>query len=283
MPHRGTLAPNDAPVRAYDGVMTVEIDPGPPPLVRSGPVHVAVTADPRAVADIIANLDGPVHDVAQLVALLHRCAALAVETIGPADHAGVTVSFAGQRFTAAFTDEQTLDVDVHQYALGHGPCLLAASIGEIVRVNVAGARERWPDFTTDAEAIGVRSFLAAPLGADGQWVGALNLYSRDADGFGADDCEEMALLSLLSQRASRAVEEYLTLFHWQNLADQLHTAMDSRAAIEQVKGILMAARRVSAEEAFAVLRAESQNTNTKLRDVAERFLVQHTAPGVAPR
>lgn len=260
--------------------MSVEVDPGQTPLVRSGPVHLAVGAHPRAAADIIANLDEPVHDVAQLVSLLHRCAALAVETIGPADHAGVTVSFADERFTAAFTDEKTLDVDEHQYALGHGPCLLAASTGEVVRVDVTGARERWPDFTSDAEAIGVHSFLAAPLGSDGQWMGALNLYSRGADGFGADGSEEMALLSLLGQRASRAVGEYMTLFHWQNLADQLNTAMSSRAAIEQVKGILMAARHISAEEAFAVLRTESQNTNTKLRDVAEQFLGRHTAPVV---
>ncbi|MEO6879986.1 MAG: GAF and ANTAR domain-containing protein [Mycobacteriaceae bacterium] len=261
--------------------MTLEMEPGPTPLVRTGPVHLAVAAQPGAVADIIANLDEPVHDVAQLLALLHRCATLAVETIGPADHVGVTVSFAGQRFTAAFTDELTLDVDLHQYALGHGPCLLAASTGEVVRVDVAGARARWPEFTADAEAIGVRSFLAAPLGADGQWVGALNLYSSGAEGFGADDSDEMAMLSLLSQRASRAVGEYLTLFHWQNLATKLTTAMDSRAAIEQVKGILMAARHISAEEAFAVLRTESQNTNTKLREVAERFLVQHTTPAAA--
>jgi AmiR/NasT family two-component response regulator len=56
------------------------------------------------------------------------------------------------------------------------------------------------------------------------------------------------------------------------LAEQLADAMLTRAGIEQAKGILMAERGISADEAFAVLREEAQHTNTKLMVVAARLV-----------
>ena len=52
-------------------------------------------------------------------------------------------------------------------------------------------------------------------------------------------------------------------------AAQLREALDSRDAIGQAKGILMARRGISAEEAFEVLRRTSQDVNVKLRDLAD--------------
>jgi AmiR/NasT family two-component response regulator len=55
------------------------------------------------------------------------------------------------------------------------------------------------------------------------------------------------------------------------LADQalnMRLAMDSRAVIEQAKGVLMAQRHVDAEQAFEILREASQRYNRKLRDIA---------------
>ena len=48
--------------------------------------------------------------------------------------------------------------------------------------------------------------------------------------------------------------------------------MASRAVIEQAKGILMAQRDCSADEAFDMLRRASQRENVKLRDVAQRIV-----------
>jgi PAS domain S-box-containing protein len=49
-------------------------------------------------------------------------------------------------------------------------------------------------------------------------------------------------------------------------------ATKSRARIEQAKGVLMAAYGVPAQRAFDILVWRSQETNIKVRDVAERFL-----------
>jgi AmiR/NasT family two-component response regulator len=44
--------------------------------------------------------------------------------------------------------------------------------------------------------------------------------------------------------------------------------MDSRAVIEQAKGIIMSERRCRPDEAFAILSTISQTSNRRLRDVA---------------
>jgi AmiR/NasT family two-component response regulator len=52
----------------------------------------------------------------------------------------------------------------------------------------------------------------------------------------------------------------------------LRLALESRAVIEQAKGVLMATAGCTAEEAFALLRRQSQHENRKLRDVAEQLV-----------
>jgi hypothetical protein len=58
------------------------------------------------------------------------------------------------------------------------------------------------------------------------------------------------------------------------LDEALPDLFEARAVIEQVKGVLMATYRVSAEQAFSVLRWRSQETNTKLRAVAKELIAE---------
>jgi AmiR/NasT family two-component response regulator len=49
-------------------------------------------------------------------------------------------------------------------------------------------------------------------------------------------------------------------------------AMQSRAVIEQAKGILIARDRCTADEAFDMLKRTSQARNAKLRDLAQAIV-----------
>ena len=49
-------------------------------------------------------------------------------------------------------------------------------------------------------------------------------------------------------------------------------AVDARKLVGQAMGILMERYDVDPDEAFAILRRYSQDTNTKLRDVAEQLI-----------
>ncbi|WP_345734154.1 ANTAR domain-containing protein [Mycobacterium intracellulare] len=60
--------------------------------------------------------------------------------------------------------------------------------------------------------------------------------------------------------------------------------VDSRAAIEQAKGVLMLVYGLTAERAFDVLVWRSQETNIKVRELAQRLLAELSAvdiPGPA--
>ena len=60
--------------------------------------------------------------------------------------------------------------------------------------------------------------------------------------------------------------------------DGMRTAAETRAVIEQAKGTIMAATGCSADAAFAVLVAQSQNENRKLRDVAADIMLLKRRP-----
>jgi hypothetical protein len=57
----------------------------------------------------------------------------------------------------------------------------------------------------------------------------------------------------------------------------VNEAAKHRAVIEQAKGILMLTYRVEADTAFELLRHHSQNTNTKVHDLAAHLVAQVTA------
>jgi AmiR/NasT family two-component response regulator len=68
--------------------------------------------------------------------------------------------------------------------------------------------------------------------------------------------------------------------YWERLdgARNLRAATRNRtgikAPVEQTKGVVMAARNVSADQAFELLVAESMHRNIKLRVVAEEMLAE---------
>ena len=59
---------------------------------------------------------------------------------------------------------------------------------------------------------------------------------------------------------------------------QLKEALESRDVIGQAKGILMERERVTADDAFNMLRRGSQHLNRKLRDLAEEIAATGEEP-----
>ena len=64
----------------------------------------------------------------------------------------------------------------------------------------------------------------------------------------------------------------------QRVTEAITRAADSRAAIEQAKGILMAALDVDDEQAFDLLRWHSSHSNVKLRDVCAAVVTELSSP-----
>lgn len=203
---------------------------------------------------------------------LLRVSQLTTDAIPAADMAGISLLGAdGKPTTGIFTDIEAPEIDAAQYASGRGPCLDSWRLGKLIRLDDIDEGEAdYPEFTDAARAHGIRSTLSLPLVAGDDAAGALNLYSRTAKGFTVEDEDVGTTLA-----SAAAIVLVNASAYWQaaQLSEQLSQAMQSRAVIEQAKGILMArSPRITAEEAFDLLRKASQRENVKLRDIAQRIV-----------
>lgn len=173
-----------------------------------------------------------------------------------------------------FTSAGAGALDLLQSAAG-GPATVAARTRSVVAVHALEQLAEWPDLAEHAHASGVRGLLALPACVDGEVVAVVTAYSR----------EPLAPLAgvlpqLLGEAVGRSLQAARAEQDGVRLVAQLREALSSRAVIDQAKGIVMAQRGCSAEEAFEVLSKVSQNRNIRLRVLAEQ-LVASVANGAS--
>ncbi|WP_418190776.1 ANTAR domain-containing protein [Amycolatopsis albispora] len=197
-----------------------------------------------------------------------------IRVVPGADIASITLRAGSGYETAASTDERASAIDGKQYEQGDGPCLRAMETGKVIRVEVETAVEMWPEFTAVARDLGVGSYLASPLTVASDFVGAINLFGFGGHGFRELDEKYLEMYTVMVETTVRGTHRYLQA---KEHITQLRRAMESRAVIEQAKGILMAARGITADQAFQELVDRSQHENVKLHTVAERFVAQMSA------
>jgi GAF domain-containing protein len=225
--------------------------------------------------DAIADLGRISLGAESMDSVLHRIAGLAKATIPGTTEASVSLVVSDRASTPAATGQLAIDMDESQYGRGHGPCLEAAVGREIREITDAREETRWPGYARYAVERGSLSSLSVPVPVQDSVHAALNLYAVEAHAFG-DDAKAVAR-EFASYAAAAAANMYL-YESTRHLAEHLDRAMQSRAVIEQAKGILMAQRRCDAAEAFNILAAASQRSNRKLRDIAAAIV-----DGVAER
>ena len=197
--------------------------------------------------------------------VLARVADLAKRTIPGAVEVSVTMIRGAEAHTAAFTGDLSLTLDEWQYDHGHGPCLDASAAPATLSLPDMSSEIRWPDFARRALDAGVNSSLSIGLLLHDPVIGALNVYATKP---GAFDDDAILLAQTFSGYATVALSNAHLYDTQATLAQHMQAAMESRAVIEQAKGIIMGARRCTADEAFKILAKLSQDTNRKLRDVA---------------
>jgi hypothetical protein len=67
------------------------------------------------------------------------------------------------------------------------------------------------------------------------------------------------------------------------MADNLQVALESRAVIDQAKGVLMERYRLTSDQAFRLLVQASMNANRKVRDIANELVHTGELPGAKLR
>jgi GAF domain-containing protein len=215
-------------------------------------------------ADAFARLALELHDQRNLEKTLEKIVASAAAVVG-CDYAGVLVTSKGNKFSAMTASHPIAEkADKLQAERHEGPGIAAIADGRTTLVTDTAEDLRWPHWATEMRNLHLRSVLAVRLWTSQSTLGALNLYACSPRWF---DPDALAVAEILGRHASIALatareEESL----WQ--------AIDARKLIGQAQGILMERFALDDERAFEVLRRYSQNTNTKLNEVA-RILV-HT-------
>lgn len=199
---------------------------------------------------------------------LGRVTSLALTTIEGCDFAGIFVIDGETLETLAHSDPMVAVVDDLQRDTGEGPCVDAITHSVPCYASDLSDDPRWPLFAPEAAARGLRSILAIPLATNGT-IGALNLYARYPDAFGVLDRARGLLLATLAAQALSAAQTHAD--EERHTAD-LHAALATREMIGQAQGILMERERITADQAFDILRRASQHLNRKLREVAQTLV-----------
>ncbi|RZS36428.1 GAF domain-containing protein [Herbihabitans rhizosphaerae] len=215
------------------------------------------------------------HELAEITRLvedddfgttLDRFVSRIADTVPGCDHAILTVRSDGAVETVA--GAAGLDFD----PIAPGPVVEAVTFGEPRRLDDVATDQRWPAFAAQVGNAGFRTCVALPLSIKGEDSAVLTLFSHKPDQF-ADTAYDVVLLLTLH---AGVVFDNATLYHDSSqMVVQLRTALRTRSLVGRAQGMLMRHFEYSTDDAFATLKRASQNSNTKLRDLAAALVSAH--------
>jgi len=221
--------------------------------------------------------DVPNHELAHRMAQLARAAAsprtvdevlsdvtgTAKELIPGVDAAGVLLIGKNGKFeTLAPTSELPYTLDQLQMKFDEGPCVQAALDDLIVRTDDFRTEDRWPQYGPAVVELGVLSGLSVKLYTADRTAGALNLFGFTENAF---DGEDETVATVLAAHAAAAILA-------SRQGEQLQSALTTRDRIGQAKGIVMERYGIDDVAAFEMLKQLSQDSNTRLVDIAQRVI-----------
>jgi GAF domain-containing protein len=198
----------------------------------------------------------------------------AAKSLFDADAAGIMLAdLDGSLRWASASDQRAQTLEDNQEVFAAGPCMQAFTTGKPAAMHDATLERRWGEITLVFVEVQIRSALSVPVELGGGPIGTLDVYAAEPRGW--DDSEVTALqtyagvvASLLAAAAKAELKG--------TLADQLQTALDSRAVIERGKGALMEREHLDEQEAFTHLRRAARSSGRKLTEVAAE--VAHGLP-----
>ena len=230
-----------------------------------------IDPDANDAAMAFARLAVELHDASGVDETVDAVVQFALHALN-CTYAGVALYSRGsQAEIAAITDPVVAEVYDLQLTSECGPLVTALRERTTVLIRDTTTDDRWPEWAAKVAALGVRSVLDVPLATGGgnrSTVGVLGLYSPSPDAFGPDD---EAIAHILARHASVALA---SARHEESMAQ----AVDARKLVGQAMGILMERFDVDGDRAFAILKRYSQDTNTKLRDVAQQLIDTRKLP-----
>jgi GAF domain-containing protein len=214
--------------------------------------------------------------------LLQSLADLTKRVMPGDPEASVTLLIKNEPSTVVDTGPLALGLDEVQYDRGDGPCLHTTRTGVPTEIGDTRTDGRWPDYARYVAGHGVLSVLAVPLILAGEEpvAGSLNIYARTPDAFDEASRAVATGFAPYAAVAAGTVQAYRSA---RKTADNLQIALETRAVIDQAKGILIERHKLTPDQAFDTLAKASMSTNVKVRDIAEHLVVTGELPLVPTR
>jgi PAS domain S-box-containing protein len=210
--------------------------------------------------------------------LLPQAAQICQNALGDMVSVSLMIGSPTEPQVVASTSTLAQAVDGAQVMADEGPCATAyETVSTVVSKNLHDD-ERWPRLArhlTDVNASGV---VAAPLVLDDKVVGALNVFTTAEHG---PDGQQVRSCELLATSVGALIHELRRRGELQATAAGLEQALTSRSVIDMAKGIVMADKRCTPDEAFQHLVDLSSRNHVKLRDLAN-LIVTRASGGPAP-
>lgn len=216
-------------------------------------------AELSGLAQTLSDLARSLEAEDDTAVMLDDLVAAAVAQIPGVDEGSISVVVA-RRDVSSQSPSSDLPrrVDALQTETGEGPCLDAVYKERVVSVPDMASETRWPKFAHQAAEAGAGSMLSFRLWVEGDNLGALNLYGHEPHAF-TEESEHIGLLFVSHAAVAMAGAQK---------HDQMVASQATRDLIGQAKGILMERYKIDAQKAFTLLVRASQQSNTKLRDLA---------------
>jgi hypothetical protein len=240
-------------------------------------VEGSSTVDQNSLAELsrsVSQAAATLFSAGSVLDTLGSVVGMALTTIEGCDLAGIFVMESDVLTTPVSTGPAVLEIDAVQRQTGEGPCLDAIVHRQMIYAEDLRTDLRWPAFSPQATGRGIRSVLSLPLVPDLQ-EGALNLYAHYPAAFGVVDRAKATILVSLASIALSVAQSHEDEVR---RAENLNAALGTRETIGEALGILMERERITANQAFDVLRRASQHLNMKLREVAQNLVDTGESP-----
>jgi GAF domain-containing protein len=207
---------------------------------------------------------------------LSRLAELAVREVAGCCGATAVLWRDGELVGLTSTHPDLAELAEFQFTAGHGPVIQAMRDGQPVTIRDTLRDTRWPDYMGEALCRGVRS-VAVLVHEFPPLTVVLAVASVHPD---AIDSGQVPFAATLAAFGGAVLANASAYGDAQREAVQLRNAVESRAVVDQAKGILMHALGCSAADALERMRRVSQTQHVKVTDVAKQVVAGH---GVVPQ
>ena len=225
-------------------------------------------SSPRELVELYGRLGERIASHIRAEDALAAVTQVAVDIVDGADFASMTRDRGDHYQTLGPTEATATEADRLQYDLDSGPCVWASSKGGTYTSGDLAADERWPVYGPQAATrFGIASVLSVGMVIEDDIRAGLNVYSRTLDSF---DERAQTLCMLLATHGGLAVSRVVE----RERASNLELALANSRQIGTAIGILMSSRKVTAEQAFAMLRISSQASNRRVRSVADDVVTE---------